>query len=299
QQQQQQQQQQQHQQQQQQQQQQAVQMSLAFGPHGGFSPAFLSQTSPPNQQSFSQQGFSSGMFGLPLVYGSNYGDNQTQRMQTESLGSLFDFALPQGDISFLSNSFQVTPTMMQDNMGFASINSTPTHLAASTFEQTPRATESGGSRSDDKVSGSSSTPTGRSLDSQSPSSDPSSLFNISPRLQSFLMSDEPYMSGSGSNTNIGSNVNNGGGIQATPSNLIRYLQLHHQQELQQQELQQQQNMQPVLNQQNSLIYDDYFPWNQFTTLQQQPSQQPSQQQQQPSQQQQHASQQQHQQQRLQ
>ncbi|KAF8941599.1 hypothetical protein BGZ58_005549 [Dissophora ornata] len=257
------------------QQEQAAQMSsLAFEPSGGFSSSFLSSTSLPNQQDFSPQGFSSGVFGLPLVYGSNYGDSQTQRIQTESLGTLFDFALPQGDISFLSNSFQVPPTMMQNIFSFESTNSGPMHSSASPIEQTPGTAGSTMSISDDMasasssspaISGSSPTPLNRPLDSQSPSLDSNNLFNISPRLHAFLMSEEPYTDSS-----------NARGVQATPSNLIRYLQLH-QQEMQQQQLLQQQNMQPVLNQQNSLIFDDYLPWNQFSALQQQ-QQQPQQQQ---------------------
>ncbi|KAF9437852.1 hypothetical protein BGZ76_010868 [Entomortierella beljakovae] len=257
------------------QQEQATQMSsLAFGPSGTFSsPPYLHQQ---DQQGFSSQGQLSGSgFGLPLVYGSNY-DN-TQRMQTESLGSLFDFALPQEDISFLSNSFQVTPNMMQDNMGFNNLSNGS--LAS------PMADMSSTTRTGPIMSGVSSATMSQGIGPQSPGSDPSNLFNISSRLHSFLMSDEPYGNNNGNanksgmqgdtNKGVGSSVGNG--VQATPTNLIRYLQLHHQQELHQQELQQQQNMQPVLNRQNSLIFDDIFPWNHFAaTQQQQQSHQPHQ-----------------------
>ncbi|KAF9210068.1 heme binding [Haplosporangium sp. Z 27] len=242
------------------QQEQAAQMSsLAFGSPNTFTSSYLQHAPLQTQHGFSPQGQMSGVnFGLPLVYGSNYDTSQTQRMQTESLGSLFDFALPQEDISFLSNSFQVTPTMMQENLGFSNIKSGPIP------------------NSNSNISGRTATSVNQSLDSQSPNSDPSNLFSVSSRLHSFLMSDDPY----NGNTNSGGNGSDNGrsndmdnGVQATPTNLIRYLQLHHQQELHQQELRQQQNMQPVLNQQNSLIFDDFFPWNQYPVQQQQQQQQ--------------------------
>lgn len=261
------------------QQQQAAQMSsLAYGPPGGYPGSFLSAPLMNNQQNFSQQATPSApMFGLPLVYGSNFEEGQAQRMQTESLGSLFDFALPQEDISFLSNSFQVTPMMMQETMGFNStsnaggVSGPGPHggrMAPETGSVAATATTvAATSNLSPAISTTSSTtPLGRTLDAQSPPTDAGSLFNISPGLHSFLMADEAFTS-----------------VDSTPNNLIRYLQLHHQQELQQQELQQQQDMQPLLNQQNSLIFDDYYPWSQFSALQQQ------QQQQQPQQQQQHQS----------
>jgi hypothetical protein len=257
-------------------QQQAAQMSsLAFGPPGGYPGSFLSAPLMNNQQNYSHQAATSmPMFGLPLVYGTNFEETQAQRIQTESLGSLFDFALPQEDISFLSNSFQVTPMMMQETMG-----STNTSNAGGVGRATGGGGGNGVSGSGPHGGGlapetgsvaaaaasnlspaisttSSTTPLGRTLDAQSPPTDAGSLFNISPGLHSFLMADEAFTS-----------------MDSTPNNLIRYLQLHHQQELQQQELQQQQDMQPLLNQQNSLIFDDYYPWSQFTSLQQQQQQQ--------------------------
>ncbi|KAG9070617.1 hypothetical protein KI688_008155 [Linnemannia hyalina] len=274
------------------QQQQAAQMSsLAFGSPGGYPGSFLSAPLMNNQQSFSQQAAPSApMFGLPLVYGSNFEESQAQRIQTESLGSLFDFPFPQEDISFLSNSFQVPPMMMQETMGFTNtinaggvggstgggVSGPGPHgrrMAPETGSVAAAATAATAAAvsnlSPAMSTTSSTTPLGRTLDAQSPPTDSGSLFNISPGLHSFLMADEAFTS-----------------VDSTPNNLIRYLQLHHQQELQQQELQQQQDMQPLLNQQNSLIFDDYYPWSQLSTLQQQQQPQPQQQQPQPQQQQQ-------------
>ncbi|GJJ69666.1 hypothetical protein EMPS_02014 [Entomortierella parvispora] len=250
------------------QQQQAAQMSsLAFGPPGGYPSLFMNNPGGPLQGFAPQTGVGTvPNFVPPLVYGSNYDNRQQARMPTESLGSLFDFALPQEDISFLSNSFQVTPMMMQENGSFTQQN------AASTLQMGGNARPMGGSRAPGATMGDgsaslpptaaggmssplSTTSSGHrrnlSTSSQSPSTDTNSMFNLSPGLNSFMMSDENLM-----------------GAQATPNNLIRYLQLHHQQELQQHELQQQQDTQPLLNQQNSLIYDDYFPWSSFSTQQQ-------------------------------
>ncbi|KAF9126018.1 hypothetical protein BGW39_006981 [Mortierella sp. 14UC] len=252
------------------QQQQAAQMSsLAFGPPGGYPGSFLSTPLMSSQQNFSQQAPSAPIFGLPLVYGSNFEQSQAQRMQTESLGSLFDFALPQEDISFLSNSFQVTPMMMQETMGLTNTSGPggaaggggvpipgPNNGGRMAPDAGPTSAAAGASHLSPAISTTSSTtPLGRTLDAQSPPTDSGSLFNISPGLHSFLMADEAFTS-----------------VDSTPNNLIRYLQLHHQQELQQQELQQQQDMQPLLNQQNSLIFDDYHPWSQFSALQQQQQQ---------------------------
>ncbi|KAF8978568.1 hypothetical protein BGZ46_006331 [Entomortierella lignicola] len=71
------------------QQEQAVQMSsLAFGSPNTFTSSYLQHAPLQTQHGFSPQGQMSGVnFGLPLVYGSNYDTSQTQRMQTESLGS--------------------------------------------------------------------------------------------------------------------------------------------------------------------------------------------------------------------
>ncbi|KAF9582036.1 hypothetical protein BGW38_000742, partial [Lunasporangiospora selenospora] len=64
--------------------------------------------------------------------------------------------------------------------------------------------------------------------------------NISPNLHSLMLSDDTFAD-----------------MQSTPVSLIRTLQQR--QEIQQQ----QQNLQPLLNPQNSLIFDDYFQWGQF------------------------------------
>jgi len=253
------------------QQQQAAQMSsLAFGPPGGYPSLFMHNNPGGPLQGFAPQAGVGTVpnFVPPLVYGSNYDNRQQARMPTESLGSLFDFALPQEDISFLSNSFQVTPMMMQENGAFTQQN------AASAMPMGGNGRPLGGSRAPGTTMGDGGAPhppssaaaagmssplstsssghrRNLSTASQSPSTDTNSMFNLSPGLNSFMMSDENLM-----------------GAQATPNNLIRYLQLHHQQELQQHELQQQQDTQPLLNQQNSLIYDDYFPWSSFSTQQQ-------------------------------
>ncbi|KAG0044336.1 hypothetical protein BGZ83_010430 [Gryganskiella cystojenkinii] len=278
--------------------QQAAQMSsLAFGPPGVFASLLMQQNAMNAAASipgFIPQvgGGTVPAFVPPLVYGSNYDNRQPPRMPTESLGSLFDFALPQEDISFLSNSFQVTPMMMQENGFFNQQNAVPSSASSMSMggntgqqQQPPQHPLSGPSRTavssgkmndsgagmSSPISTTSSSGHRRDLStsSQSPSTDTNSMFNLSPGMNSLLMNDESLM-----------------GAQATPNNLIRYLQLHHQQELQQHELQQQQDMQPVLNQQNSLIYDDYFPWSSFSTLQQPPqTQPPSQSQPQPHQQQ--------------
>ncbi|KAF9914799.1 hypothetical protein BX616_007536 [Lobosporangium transversale] len=255
--------------------------SLAFGPAGGFTSAsFFSSSSLPNQSGFSSQGLSSTMtpFDLPLVYGTNYDGSQTRRIQTESLGSIFDFALPQGDISFLSNSFQVSPTMMQEGMGLGnnSVGISSGTGGSGLMNDDLNTVAATGTSPVTSSTGSASTPLNRSLEPLSPNSDPSQLFNISPQLHNFLMPDDPYHAiNNNSNSNNDNQRGQAGqsynhmGMQATPTNLIRYLQLHHQQELRQQELQQQ-NTQPLLNQQNSLIFDDYFPWNAFSTISQPP-----------------------------
>ncbi|CAO3567223.1 unnamed protein product, partial [Mortierella alpina] len=119
---------------QQQQQQAPVSSSLAFGPPGGggFTPgssAFLASSiaslpsqvranhfQPQSQQQQGQQALFAGtpFAGPPLVYGSSYSHQQTPRVQTEPIDSIFDFAMPLGDLNFLSSSFQMTPMMMQE-----------------------------------------------------------------------------------------------------------------------------------------------------------------------------------------
>ncbi|KAF9310400.1 hypothetical protein BGZ91_007105, partial [Linnemannia elongata] len=183
------------------QQQQTAQMpSLAFGSPGGYPGSFLSAPLMNNQQNFSQQAAPSApMFGLPLVYGSNFEESQAQRIQTESLGSLFDFALPQEDISFLSNSFQVTPMMMQETTGFTNTNNAGGvggsagggvsgpgphggRMAPETGSVAAAATAAAAASNLSPAisTTSSTTPLGRTLDAQSPPTDAGSLFNISP-----------------------------------------------------------------------------------------------------------------------
>lgn len=237
----------------QQQQQQAHLSSLAFGPPGGFNSSFLSPSSIP-MQTQSQPG--APALGLPLVYGSSYDDGQASRMQTEPMDSIFDFAFPMADLSFLSSSFQMTPMMMQTSVA----STMPMATSGMQQPQQPQAQQQPSQQTTHPLmspgtiassivqqnTNANSSPPIRTNDgsNNSPSTLEQNTFNISPGLQSFLMSDDAF------------------GTQSTPNDLIRYLQ-HHQLQQQQQELQQQQNLEPVLNQENSLIYDDYYPWSAF------------------------------------
>ncbi|KAG0087337.1 hypothetical protein BGZ92_007411 [Podila epicladia] len=235
----------------QQQQQQAHLSSLAFGPPGGFNSSFLSPSSLPVQ---TQSQPVAPALGLPLVYGSSYDEGQASRMQTEPMDSIFDFAFPMADLSFLSSSFQMTPMMMQTSMA-STIPMATSGMQPSQQPQQPQQQQTNHPLMSPGTIASSIVQQNTNVNSSPPirtndgsNSSPSTLeqntFNISPGLQSFLMSDDAF------------------GTQSTPNDLIRYLQ-HHQQQQQQQELQQQQNLEPVLNQENSLIYDDYYPWSAF------------------------------------
>ncbi|KAI1297785.1 hypothetical protein EDD11_006933 [Mortierella claussenii] len=321
--------QQQHQQLQQQRQQAPVSSSLAFGPPGGFNSSFMSQQQQQPATTFQQQQQQAGMFsgpgfGPPLVYGSSYSHNQSSKAQAELTDSIFDFAMPLGDLNFLSSSFQMTPMMMQqqqqqqqqhqpisgnhsnNNQLVGSANdlsssqdssslspmsamssqqqqqqqqqqqrpghesmttgsgtspsatnpsnsTTPSSAAASLLIsvglETPTASEAGPSSSLTDLTSANATQRGQAA-SNSKSPPASTQTNISPGLHSFMMSDDAFAE-----------------MQSTPDSLIRYLHLHHeQQQRQEMQLQQQQKgglegMQPVLNQQNSLIYDDYFQWS--------------------------------------
>ncbi|KAF9425998.1 hypothetical protein BGZ94_007031 [Podila epigama] len=277
------------QQQQQHQQQQGGMSSLAFGPPGGFgTTSFMTNSSIPMQpppQPVQQQAQASQtmnpMLGLPLVYGSSYDNGQTtSRMQTEPMNSIFDFAFPMADLSFLSSSFQMTPMMMQESTGTGTMgNPMAGNNNNSSNNITLGASGGAGIPSQAPVSSSSlgnthplmspgtiatsiieqntnmmnnnknsSSPTGLrgSPTTSLPQNQQQGAFNISPGLQSFLMADDAFST-----------------PQSTPNDLIRYLQHHHQQQQQQQEMQQQPNMEPLLTQENSLIYDDYYPWSAF------------------------------------
>jgi len=303
----------------QQQQQQAQRTSsLAFGPVGGFSNGFIQGSAPmqPNNsfQQFQQQPqqsstFSGPGFGPPLVYGSSYSQTQDPRIQAEPLNSIFDFAIPIGDLNFLSSSFQMTPMMMQESQRYSGQGTgqgppisagqqqsmgagpppLPSHMSTSSPSSLQGVTGSLASESGSSQSPASSatsigstavlmsgmengTDPGRGRGSSNSKSPPSTN-NISPGLHSFMMSDEAFAD-----------------MQSTPDSLVRYLQHHHQQQQRQQQ-QQQLDMQPLLNQQNSLIYDDYMQWMpgtgagsqaplSFSQAQQQHQQQQQQQQQQ-------------------
>ncbi|KAG0371164.1 hypothetical protein BGZ54_009523 [Gamsiella multidivaricata] len=282
--------QQQHQKLQQQRQQASVSSSLAFGPPGGFSSAYLPSSSAPahqqqtmmpfqpQHQQHQQGAFSGAGFGPPLVYGSSFSQNNSSRVQAELTDSIFDFAMPLGDLNFLSSSFQMTPMMMEQNHSNSTPNmsntSGPSSAALSSMSALSRAqpqsqlqqprprslgADSGPSPAARRpgASASSTSMMLTSLDSNRSdmsstgshvprdSKSPSSTQNISPGLHSFMMSDDAFAE-----------------MQSTPDSLVRYLQLHHQQQ-QRQEMQLQRDMQPLLNQQNSLIYDDYFQWSQL------------------------------------
>ncbi|KAF8975970.1 hypothetical protein BGZ46_008679 [Entomortierella lignicola] len=110
---------------QQQRQQAPVSSSLAFGPTGVFPSSFPPPSSvaeqqhplnhfQPTAQGQSQMDLLNGSkFGPPLVYGSSYSHTQTSDAQAELANSIFDFAMPLGDLNFLSSSFQMCPTVKQ------------------------------------------------------------------------------------------------------------------------------------------------------------------------------------------
>ncbi|KAG0227973.1 fungal-specific transcription factor domain-containing protein [Mortierella sp. GBAus27b] len=267
---------------QQQRQQASASSSLAFGPPGGFSTGFLSSSnasSIPQQPQqtlghFQQQSstLTGPGFGPPLVYGSSFSHDQS-RGQADLTDSIFDFAMPLGDLNFLSSSFQLTPMMMEqsgNNMvmdpvrvmpGSNATSNTPLNSLSAISQQAtgPGSVDSGMSpvptspatstssvnflMSNLEARGPDRSVHGRAL---SESKSPQSTQNISPGLNSLLMSDEAFAD-----------------MQSTPDSLVRYLQIYHQQQQQQAIQLQQQNMQPLLNQQNSLIYDDYFQWSQL------------------------------------
>ncbi|KAF9398064.1 hypothetical protein BGX21_008215 [Mortierella sp. AD011] len=303
--------------------------SLTFGSPTGFSSRFspsnsvteqqnqLShfQTNTQDQRQQNQQMdlLNGPIFGPPLAYGSSYSQTQSSKAQAELTNSIFDFAMPLGDLNFLSSSFQMTPTMkqQQNNRVFnsmnnltadnsynndsrpsaslspvASLSSPNTQPPSQRVGSGPLASDSGSSpliaspaqstiSSASILMSSLDTPdlSAASLQGRSPSnpvSPTTATNNISPNLHSFMMSDDAFAE-----------------MQSTPDSLIRYLQLHHQRQVQQELQLQQPDMQPVLNQQNSLIYDNYLLWSQLlpgsglvpaTLQQQQQPQQPQQQQ---------------------
>ncbi|KAF8935049.1 hypothetical protein BGZ58_005281 [Dissophora ornata] len=279
---------------QQQQQQAPVPSSLAFGPHDGFSSGYLSASSATVQQQqplnpFQLQQQQPGMFsgpgyGPPLVYGTSYSHDQSSRARAEPNDSIFDFAMPLGDLNFLSSSFQMAPMMTQQSQSneaiMESVNmvgsnpvstsslpsisvssssglpsqsqsqsqpsgsvSLTTDLRSSTSAPNPETSTSSASLQLPGLEGQSPTTTSRG---PSGSKSPPTTQNISPGLHSFMMSDDAFAE-----------------MHSSPDSLVRYLQLHHQQQLRQEMQFQQQDAQPLLNQQNSLIYDNYLQWTQF------------------------------------
>ncbi|KAF9357494.1 hypothetical protein BGX26_003625 [Mortierella sp. AD094] len=283
--------------------------SLAFGPPSGFSSGFSPSTSlaeqqhqlnhfqtntqEQHQQNQQMEFLSGSKFGPPLAYGSSYSQTQSSKAQAELTNSIFDFAMPLGDLNFLSSSFQMTPMMKQqqnndnNNRIFGSMNTlaadnsynndarssaslSPIAPLSSPSTQPPLQRVGPGSLTSDSGSSpliaspaqstvssasilmsSLDTPdmsSTASIQGRSPSDpvSPTTTNTISPSLHSFMMSDDAFAE-----------------MQSTPDSLIRYLQLHHQQQIQQELQLQQRDMQPVLNQQNSLIYDNYFQWSQL------------------------------------
>ncbi|KAG0003420.1 hypothetical protein BGZ80_007601 [Entomortierella chlamydospora] len=280
--------------------------SLTFGsPTGfssGFSPSnsvaeqqnrlnnFQTNTQDQHQQNQQMDLLNGPIFGPPLAYGSSYSQTQSSKAQAELTNSIFDFAMPLGDLNFLSSSFQMTPTMkqQQNNGVFDSMNNlttdnsynndarpsaslSPVASLSSPNTQPPSQRVGPGPLTSDSASSpliaspaqstiSSSSILMSSLDTpdlssatsiqgrnpSDPMSPTATTNNISPSLHSFMMSDDAFAE-----------------MQSTPDSLIRYLQLHHQRQIQQELQLQQPDMQPVLNQQNSLIYDNYFLWSQL------------------------------------
>ncbi|KAF9909228.1 hypothetical protein BX616_011255 [Lobosporangium transversale] len=272
---------------QQQRQQAPVSSSLAFGPPGGLNTSLIpsvsasvqqqqmAQYQPQHQhqqrhqhQHHQQPGMAPGSgFGPPLVYGSSYSHNQSSRAQAEMADSIFDFAMPLGDLNFLSSSFQMTPMMMHQNSinNNSSVSSSAAIGVSTSLSTIPLRSAHGPLTADTNSSPSAPSPVGSTTSSSAasmlmpgpePSTDlspvrgraasdsksppTSTQNNISPGLHSFMMSDEAFSD-----------------MQSTPDSLVRYLNIHHEQLRQEMQLQQQ-DIHPVLNQQNSLIYDDYF-----------------------------------------
>ncbi|KAF9102360.1 hypothetical protein BGX27_011024 [Mortierella sp. AM989] len=295
-----------------------VSSPLAFGPSGGFSTTFPLSNSAvhqqhqpshfqPNPQEQNQQSqqldfFNGPKFGPPLVYGSSYSHTQSSTAQAELANSIFDFAMPLGDLNFLSSSFQMTPMMQQQQQqqnqqqsngrsgSFGSMNNlvsdnsynndalssaslSPIAQLSSSPQSQLQSVRPPSLTSDSGSSPSLTSPAPSTVSSASilvssldtpdltsnssipqghSSSDPLSptttvsTDKISPSLHSFMMSDDAFAE-----------------MQSTPDSLVRYLQLHHQQQIQQELQLQQRDMQPILNQQNSLIYDNYFQWSQL------------------------------------
>ncbi|KAF9935432.1 hypothetical protein FBU30_000030 [Linnemannia zychae] len=273
--------------------------SLALGPPGGFTSGFVPpQSMAPHispmsqfrqhqaqhqhyhQQSLRQQHPSSTTmsgpgFGPPLVYGSTYNNQTATHIQNEPANSIFDFAMPLGDLNFLSSSFQMNTmqhsipiassgtsdnTFMQTS---ASMSNMPTGSMTTQHQiQIPHQQGSGqlGIAMDHGATSTVvSSPSKTNTSNHSPSLQvPGSLdtdgspttAQISPGLDSFMMSDEVFA-----------------GMQANSDSLIEYLQRHHQQQQQHDlQLQPKDNRPPLLTQQNSLLYDDIFQWGRSTSI---------------------------------
>lgn len=277
--------------------------SLSLGPPGGFTsgyapPPTMAQQQPTPMSQFRQHqqqhqhyqhqqqpqpqhqasaaGFSSPGFYPPLVYGSSYSHQTATHLQKEPMDSIFDFAMPLGDLNFLSSSFQMTPMMMEQTPAAPATSSGNAFMQQpTTINNLPPGSMATQSRMQQQpqqqqqqamsVSSSSTTTTssgspslqvpgldvnngsdGRGGRLPTDSKSPPTTTQISPGLDSFMMSDEAFAE-----------------MQSTPDSLIRYLQHHHQQQQQQDlQLQPKDNRQPLLTQQNSLLYDDYFQWSQ-------------------------------------
>ncbi|KAG9065859.1 hypothetical protein KI688_002156 [Linnemannia hyalina] len=264
-----------------------------FRQHQQLHQRYQHQQQPQPQHQTSAAGFSSPGYYPPLVYGSSYSHQTAAYLQKEPVDSIFDFAMPLGDLNFLSSSFQMAPMMMQQTPATpatsgsnafiqqtTTINNLPPGSLASQsrIQQQPQQqqqTMSVSSTSTTTTSNGSPSLQVPRLDANNESNgqggrppadskSPQTTTQISPGLDSFMMSDEAFAE-----------------MQSTPDSLVRYLQHHHQQQQQQDlQLQPKDNRQPLLTQQNSLLYDDYFQWNQPPTVApslQQPHQQHAQQ----------------------
>ncbi|KAG0333336.1 hypothetical protein BG000_009254 [Podila horticola] len=245
------------------------------------------QRQQPSQQHQHQQSVSSVsssvsssgyVFGASPAYTNQYSDQSSVAPGPQE--SIFDFAFPMSDISFLSSSFQVPSNMMQERGLYGATNNSgasgatlpsmmnkihvtnsviPAHVnqarntaqvpfqpaPARQIQQQPQQHHLQHHQPQPQLQQQQQQQQQHQMQhhSQSPTGSNKSQ-SISPSMASLMMTDDSF------------------DAQSTPNSLMRYLQHHQQQQEQQQQLQQQQDMQPLLlNNQNSLIYDDYYQWN--------------------------------------
>ncbi|KAF9300232.1 hypothetical protein BGZ74_008124, partial [Mortierella antarctica] len=240
------------------------------------------QQSVSSMSSVSSSGY---VFGASPVY-NHFSDQSSVAPGPQE--SIFDFAFPMSDISFLSSSFQVPSNMMQErglqgatnNSGVGGNRTMP----SSTMNRV-HVTNSGApvhvnqTRNPPQVS---FHPAPAQQQQQQQQQNHHQQQHHQPQLQPQLQPHPQQQqhqqhqmqhhgqspTGSNKSQSISPSIaslmmsDDPFDAQSTPNSLMRYLQHHQQQQEQQQQLQQQQDMQPLLlNNQNSLIYDDYYQWN--------------------------------------